>query len=119
SKEHADHDVAEKSGHQDGDRAQRGTDDKQANGAKGNRRKHQRRVVRWCRHWSTSILANEKQVAWELPERFVRGSPSVSEGEHRAGITQGAAPFVGRKSAPIGRVSDGPVAGNPRGFFGF
>src|SRR5580693_3160944 len=29
-------------------------DDEEADGAESNRGKHQRRVLRWCRHWSTS-----------------------------------------------------------------
>ena len=53
------------------------------------------------------------------PNDSVRGAPSVSEGAGRAGITQGAAPFVGRFSVPIGGETEGPGAGNPRGYFGF
>ena len=54
-----------------------------------------------------------------IPLVHVSGAPSVSEGDGLAGITRGAAPFVGRCSVPIGVKTVGPEAGNPRGFFGF
>jgi len=49
----------------------------------------------------------------------VSRATSVSEGDGLAGITHGAAPFVGRCSVPIGGEPSVPEAGNPRGFFGF
>jgi hypothetical protein len=60
TEEDTDHDVAGHCGQTNRHRGQCGADRKQPKGPEGNRRKHQRRILRWCRHRFTSILRSRE-----------------------------------------------------------
>ena len=115
AEEDADHQVAEQSG---GQRRQAGRAQRRSRtGEPAGKQRTETPTARLA--LASSLLHLNPAVTRSCPDDSVRGPPSVSEGDRRAGITQGVAPFVGRCSVPIGDESDGPGAGNPRGFFGF
>ena len=96
AEEQAEQQVAdERGGHRD-QAGERHADDEAGERPECHGREHQRRVLRWRRHCFTSIPRSSMESDEPVPMIPVRAVRSVSEGVGRAGITQGAAPVIGK-----------------------
>src|SRR5205807_5035730 len=92
---------AEESGDRNGGDGQCQRDDEEPDRPERKGGEHQRRVLRWCSHCSTSVL-----VLGELPRCSLRGPLSVSERFRRTRITQGTTPLGRFPVGTIGADSD-------------